>query len=381
MAQVPGAFIQTADVTFDNALDLVLQVEANPGFAVVDYGVLPAEGGTATGLVGATTYTASANVDGTPRAISILGSAAQTFTTLIAEINTDISTWATAALVGGKLVITSLAATASSSVVITDGSGSTALFANVKGANFGLVSVKSTPAALVYVRYNSMDGALQDEWEAKAAVLSPTQTFKTYASDAFTVAGTGVVAASPMSVAAATYDLTVTVNSVPKSVAVAVVGGETFATFLTKFNTALKVAFPALTATVVATSNLLTFNVTTNVPGNVATAVPAVTAGSVLDLIAALTAVAAPIDFTAALVAGTAGTEGTVGTSSTPAAYKALLLSTKANTGTPMWTLIPPGAFFTRRGTKPAARGNARLVNVYYNGSAWVDYTTDLAIA
>jgi hypothetical protein len=379
MAQVPGAFIQTADVTFDNVLDLVLQVEATAGFAVADYGVLPAGGATPTGLVGATTYTASIDVDapGGAIAISVLGSAAQTFTTLVAEINTDLAGAAVAALVGGTIVITSATTGVASAVVVTD----TDLFRSVKGSNFGLASIRSTRGTAVYVKWNALGSDLQDEWAAQAAVLSPTQTFKTYASDSVTVAGTGVVAASPMSLSAATYDLSVAVGAGgATSVAVAVTGTETFASFITKFNTALQAQYPSLTATLVAATNLLTILVTTNVPGNIASAVPVVTAGTVGDLIAALTAVAAPIDFTAAVAAGTAGTEGTVGTSNTPALYKGLLVSTKGLAGVPLFSIIPTKAFF-RRLNKPAARGDAREVSVYYNGAAWVDFTTDLAIA
>jgi hypothetical protein len=380
MALIPGAFIQTADVTFDGVNDIVLQIGSTAGFAALDYGVLPANSSTPTGLVGATTYTASVNVDnGTIRAISILGSTAQTFTTLLAELNTDLAAGgaaATAALVGGQIVITSATTGVASSVVVTD----TDLFRSVKGTNFGLASNRSTRGSASYVRWNALPEDVALEWEAKAAILSPTQTFKTFASDSITIAGTGIVPASPMTIAANTYDLTVTVNGVNKSVAVAVGAAETFATFAPKFEAALKVQWPQLTSSLVATTNLLTLNVTTNVPGNIATAAPTVTAGTVVDLIGALTAILAPIDFTAAVAAAVAGTEGTVGNSNTPALYAAALTSTKALAGVPMMQIIPTKAFF-RRVNKPAARGDAREVSVYYNGSAWVDWTTDLAIA
>lgn len=64
----------------------------------------------------ARTYTATVNVDGTNVPVSFPGSAAQTFTTLIAAINADLGAAATAALVGNKVVITS-ATTGTASVV------------------------------------------------------------------------------------------------------------------------------------------------------------------------------------------------------------------------------------------------------------------------
>lgn len=381
MAQVPGAFLQSADVTFDNVVDLVLQIEATAGKAVVDYGVLPAGGLTPTGLASATTYTASIDVDapGSPVAVSILGSTAQTFATLIAELNTDLGGAAVASLVGGQIVITSATTGVASAVVVTD----TDLFRSVKGANFGLVSILSTRGTATYVKWNMLGADLQAEWEAQAAVLSPTQTFKTYASDSITVGGTGIVPASPMGLTPGNFALAVSTpgayGGVAQQVTVAVAADETFATFIVKFNTALQALFPSLTATLSATTNQLSIVVTTNVPGNVASAAPTVAAGTP-DLIAALTAVAAPIDFTAAVAAAVAGTEGTVGNSNTPALYKAALLSTKSLAGVPFLSVIPTKAFFTRR-NKPAARGDARVVSVYYNGSAWVDWTTDAAIA
>lgn len=385
MAQVPGAFLQSADVTFDNVADLVLQIEATAGKAVVNYGVLPAGGSTPTGLANdATTYTASIDVDapGSPVAVSVVGSAAQTFTTLIAELNTDLGGAATAALVDGQIVITSATTGVSSAVVVTDGTPNP-LFRSVKGPNYGLVSILSTRGTATYVKWNMLGADLQAEWEAQAAVLSPTQTFKTYASDSVTIAGTGIVPSSPMGLTPGNFALAVSTpgayGGVAQQVTVAVASGETFATFIVKFNAALQALFPSLTATLTAATNLLTIVVTTNVPGNVASAAPTVAAGSP-DLIAALTAVAAPIDFTAAVAAAVAGTEGTVGNSNTPALYKAALLSTKSLAGVPFLSVIPTKAFFTRR-NKPAARGDARVVSVYHNGSAWVDWTTDAAIA
>lgn len=81
----------------------------------------------------ATTYTASISVDGTPNAISIVGSASQTLQTVIDEINADLS-GATAsfnATDNGFIKITSDSIGESSTIAITD----TDLFGSLTDAN------------------------------------------------------------------------------------------------------------------------------------------------------------------------------------------------------------------------------------------------------
>lgn len=77
-------------------------------------------GGTATGLANdATVYTAAVVVDGgSSEPISIVGSAAQTYTTLMSELDTD--TTATWTIVGGELRATSPTTGATSTIAITD---------------------------------------------------------------------------------------------------------------------------------------------------------------------------------------------------------------------------------------------------------------------
>lgn len=77
-------------------------------------------GGSATGLANdATVYTATVTVDGGGDAISIVGSAAQTYTTLITELDAD-TTGGTWSLIGGNLVCTSSTTGESSTIAITD---------------------------------------------------------------------------------------------------------------------------------------------------------------------------------------------------------------------------------------------------------------------
>lgn len=86
--------------------------------------------GAVVGTIGAvTTYTASIVVDGVTKNISITGGSAQTVTTLLSQINTDLGAAATASLVGGSIKVTSATVGSTSTVAITDGS----LFAALTG--------------------------------------------------------------------------------------------------------------------------------------------------------------------------------------------------------------------------------------------------------
>lgn len=90
------------------------------------------------GLANDTTkYGAIVTVDGVAKEINITGSAAQTFGGVITGINTDLGTAGVAALVGGKIRITSATTGAKSRVSITDGNDSAdaGLFASLTGAN------------------------------------------------------------------------------------------------------------------------------------------------------------------------------------------------------------------------------------------------------
>ena len=106
----------------------VVYGSATSGSQVVDVG--GAQTPTSlTGLVALTTYTANITIDGTTYPISTLGSAAATYTELIAVINASIS-GATAALVGGNIKVTSYTTGTFSTVLIVD-TGPNFLFASL----------------------------------------------------------------------------------------------------------------------------------------------------------------------------------------------------------------------------------------------------------
>lgn len=102
------------------------------GFAVADK-----TGASASGLDNdVTKFGAIVTIDGVAKEVSISGQVAQTLATVIAEINADIGLAGVAALVDGKIRITSATHGAKSSVSITDGNDSAAkgLFATLTDA-------------------------------------------------------------------------------------------------------------------------------------------------------------------------------------------------------------------------------------------------------
>jgi hypothetical protein len=91
------------------------------GSQIVDVGGAKA-GASATGLANdGTAYTATVVIDGVTKNVSVVGSASQTYTTLLAGINTDLGAAGTAAIVGGNIKITSATTGDTSTVEITAG--------------------------------------------------------------------------------------------------------------------------------------------------------------------------------------------------------------------------------------------------------------------
>lgn len=79
----------------------------------------PTAGTDGTGLTNdATVYTATVTVDGVAKPISIVGSTAQTFSSLISQLNTDLDGAAVATLAGSKITITSVTTGATSTVTM-----------------------------------------------------------------------------------------------------------------------------------------------------------------------------------------------------------------------------------------------------------------------
>ena len=140
-------------VIYSGISTLTSRFDYRAGSQIVDVGGAKA-GATATGLANsAEVYGMTVAVDGgAAQQISVTGSAAQTYTTLLAEINTDL-TGATCALVGGNLKITSDTTGASSSIAITNTAGT---------ASNALLS---TLTSFVAVRTASAGTVTNDNWQ------------------------------------------------------------------------------------------------------------------------------------------------------------------------------------------------------------------------
>jgi len=122
--QLGGALdVNGFDIESINGGDITL----SPGVGVFTAGTQEVDvggtrvGGDVTGLLNdATVYTAAVVVDGgASQPIAVTGSAAQSYTTLLSELNTD-TTGAVWSLVGGNLLLTSSSTGVTSTIAITD---------------------------------------------------------------------------------------------------------------------------------------------------------------------------------------------------------------------------------------------------------------------
>ena len=201
-----------------------VQVQENPTFAfrgenalsianagtfgsqVVDVGGTRV-GGDATGLANdATVYTATIDVDGGgPQAIAVTGSAAQTYTTLITELNAD-TTGAVWKLSNGNLIATSNTTSGSSSIDIvdTDVFSTLTTFVAVNAATAGVEFLGGNSPVINVLRHAPRGATGINGWVNLGAVieaadgqvfrtLTPLATFN-YVQLVITVAGTGKAA-------------------------------------------------------------------------------------------------------------------------------------------------------------------------------------------
>jgi hypothetical protein len=159
----------SAGIIYSGISTLTSRFDYRAGSQIVDVGGAKT-GATATGLLNdATTYTYQIAVDGgAPQTISLTGSAAQTYTLLLTEINADI-TGATASLVGGNLKFISATNGASSSISLTAGGG---------GSN-----LLTTLTSFVAVRTATAGTATQENWQFASLT---SKIFAAQAGQAFT---------------------------------------------------------------------------------------------------------------------------------------------------------------------------------------------------
>jgi hypothetical protein len=196
-----------------------------------------------------TTYTASIDIDGGAhtRAISITGGAAQTYTELAAELDSDSGGWYTAAVVGGNLRITSLQPGLTSDIVITD----TDLFSSLTDYVAILAGVAGTHP--VYTATITVDGV------AKPISIdgNNAQTFTTLVDELNTDLGVSATAA------VINGGITVTSATVGNASSVAIVDVDLFAG-LTNFS-AITAAVAGLHTTAALTATIVVDGVTKNI--------------------------------------------------------------------------------------------------------------------
>lgn len=164
----------TAALSGGNIVITSATTGVNSKVRVFDAGLFAALAGytsiTSTTAVAPTIYTATVTVNGVAKTIAVQGSAAQTFTTLLAEINTDLGASATATLSGGKIVITSATTGTASTVVITDGT----LFKAVAGFQAFETPVAGATDLVVEMKKRMVGSvSLFDQFQVKVVGAKP----------------------------------------------------------------------------------------------------------------------------------------------------------------------------------------------------------------
>lgn len=317
---IPGSFQPVTNLMYNDVDEMALPLESVAGFATLAFSPLPMAGATPTGLLNtAQLYEATVNIDGTDRFVSFAGSAAQTFTDMVTQILADVTTWATVALAGDEVVITSKSTGILSAVIVTDVAttgGALPLFSSVNGVNYKLLSNKYDRGHVKYLRWSELDFSDQAEMLALLPPLDPTSTPWVAAAQGLTIVKDTPAPLSmfeAIGIAAGTYTLDVTVDSVLKHVAFAVPAGATIDNAYESFALAMKTAFPTAGVSETQTdANTLTWLVTSptvSTSGNVTVA--AGTTGT--DFVATVTATTLTATAGAGTVAAANGTVGTVG--------------------------------------------------------------------
>jgi hypothetical protein len=146
-------------ITGASATGLGTTIPATSGHQDVNVGGA-ITGASATGLTNdATVYTATITIDGVANPVSVVGSAAQTYATLLTEINNDLTVLpGISTLVGGNLRVSSVTTGITSTVAIAD----TDLFSSLTDYVSILAAVDGTDAIFpTYTANITVDGVLK----------------------------------------------------------------------------------------------------------------------------------------------------------------------------------------------------------------------------
>lgn len=146
----------TANLTTGTVTNLV----PTAGYQYINFSALAA--GTATNLVELTTYTSTITVDGVAKSVSILGSNAQTFTELVAQLNTAVGASATVTLdaSGKRIKITSATLGTSSTILTVQGTLFAAPLTNFTNISAAVAGTKSTAALTATIIVDGVSKAI-----------------------------------------------------------------------------------------------------------------------------------------------------------------------------------------------------------------------------
>jgi len=183
-----GGVLRTGKTSLTTALD------HRAGRQMVDVGGAKT-GASSTGLANdATTYGMLVTIDGVGKNVSVVGSAAQTYTTLLSEINTDLGAAGTASLVAGNLSIISATTGASSSVAISNVANTASVALCSTLTNFrAVIPAEAGTTTNDNWQFASLNGYLyaaqagqrfrrwaDSDFTTEAAVTYPTSNFMTH---------------------------------------------------------------------------------------------------------------------------------------------------------------------------------------------------------
>lgn len=387
---IPAPFA-LVNVDYNRDQEYALLLEETVAQAVLQYGPNASLYGTElTGLVGATTYTATVTTDSGPSPISFLGSAAQTFATLLTEIQTDLDAGAadcTVTLEGNTLVFTNNSTVGAGTFVTVTDTGANPLFASIKksgSGGFGLEANVSTNGNNRYLRWDKMDGGTQSNVDFAvddflAAAVANTNTKWSSGYDSFTVGAVLIGDDTSLDLDTA-WDINVNVDGagnvnvvldlrIPQKPAFA-----SFARVVDALNIAMAAqGVPAVASFVPGAPSAIV--ITANSVGTSSTV--ALAAGTSNDLIAGLTGVP---------VVGAAGVDGA--TNVTFPVTKASVMWNNWNEVLQNWP-SPTGfgalhstgsAMVFEKEETPPSRGAAIETAVYWDGSAWKYFENDATL-
>lgn len=349
------------------------------GYQVVNYS--PSKtGASTTGLLNDTTaYTATIVVDGVSIPVSVVGSTAQTFTTLVAGINTALGSAAVASVTGGEIRVTSASFGTTSSVSITPGT----LFPTVSGYIKVLPAANGGGAARQYsatvvvdgvvktVRFTGLQGNTYtnvlteintDLGSAATATLNSGNIRITSATtgsgSSVAIYDTGFLFASLANYAGitsvagtspVTYTATITVDGADQAISIVGSAAQTFTALVAAINTALGV-----------------------------TATAAITSGNIVVTSAStgVTSIVKIVDNT--LFKAVTGYDRVTASQPGAADLLSVLQSTRAANG----TMLSNYFNIVTVGTKPAVPANTPHTTkfIYYNGSVWKYLDNDASV-